>query len=116
MQLVSTRVQFCKRFQVDAQSSKLNFLYHSDINTNRWYLSLFFYMKLKEYSLILTPSFLWHESEDTNKKSLFPKFQLIPILHFQVMHDYVYCIAPMITGLNKVSCTRLSVKIALISH
>ena len=24
--------------------------------------------------------FLWHESEDINKKSLFPKFQLIPIL------------------------------------
>ena len=23
--------------------------------------------------------FLWHESEDKNKKSLFPKFQLIPI-------------------------------------
>ena len=28
--------------------------------------------------------FLWHESEDINKKSLFPKFQLLPILHFQV--------------------------------
>ena len=24
------------------------------------------------------------------QKSLFPKFQLIPILHFQVMHDYVH--------------------------
>ena len=33
--------------------------------------------------------FLWHESEDINKKCLFPKFQLIPILRFQVMHDYV---------------------------
>ena len=32
---------------------------------------------------------LWHESEDINKKSLFPKFQLLPILRFQVMHDYV---------------------------
>ena len=31
--------------------------------------------------------FLLHESEDINKKSVFPKFQLIPILHFQVMHD-----------------------------
>ena len=28
--------------------------------------------------------FLWYESEDINKKSLFPKFQLIPILRFQV--------------------------------
>ena len=37
--------------------------------------------------------FLWHESED--KKSLFPKFQLIPISHFQVMHDYVCFIAPI---------------------
>ena len=33
-------------------------------------------------------NFFWHESEDINQKSLFPKFQLIPILHFQVMHDY----------------------------
>ena len=39
--------------------------------------------------------FLWHESEDINKKSLFPKFQLIPILHFQVMHDYVCLISPI---------------------
>ena len=39
--------------------------------------------------------FLWYESEDINKKSLFPKFQLIPILHFRVMHDYVGFIAPI---------------------
>ena len=39
--------------------------------------------------------FLWHESEDINEKSLFPKFQLIPILSFQVMHDYVCFIAPI---------------------
>ena len=38
--------------------------------------------------------FLWHESEDINQNSLFPKFQLVPILGFQVMHDYVYFIAP----------------------
>ena len=38
---------------------------------------------------------LWHESEDINKKGLFPKFQLIPILRFQVMHDYVWFIAPI---------------------
>ena len=37
--------------------------------------------------------FLWHESEDINKKRLNPKFQLIPILRFQVMHDYVCFIA-----------------------
>ena len=39
--------------------------------------------------------FLWYESEDINKKSLFPKFQLIPILHFRVMYDYVRFIAPI---------------------
>ena len=39
--------------------------------------------------------FLWHESEDINDKSLFPKFQLFPILRFQVMHDYVCFIAPI---------------------
>ena len=37
--------------------------------------------------------FSWHESEDINKKILFPKFQLIQNLHFQVMHDYVWFIA-----------------------
>ena len=35
------------------------------------------------------------ESEDVNKNSVFPKFQLIPILRFQVMHDHVCFIAPM---------------------
>ena len=39
--------------------------------------------------------FLYHESEDINKKSLFPTFQLIPILRFHVMHDYVCFIAPI---------------------
>ena len=39
--------------------------------------------------------FLWHESEDINKKSLFSKFQLIPVLYFQVMHDYVCFTAPI---------------------
>ena len=39
--------------------------------------------------------FLRYESEDINKNSLFPKFQLIPILGFQVMHDYVCSIAPI---------------------
>ena len=36
-----------------------------------------------------------HKSEDINKKSLFPQFQLIPILRFQVMRDYVCFIAPI---------------------
>ena len=39
--------------------------------------------------------FLWHESEDIYKKSLNPEFQLIPILRFQVMHDYMCFIAPI---------------------
>ena len=39
--------------------------------------------------------FLWDESEDINEKSLFPKFQLIQILRFQVMLHYVYFIAPI---------------------
>ena len=40
--------------------------------------------------------FFMHKSEDINKKSLFPNFQLIPILCFQVMHDYVCFIAPIL--------------------
>ena len=39
--------------------------------------------------------FLWHESEDISKKNLFPKFQLIPVSRFKVMHDYVCFIAPI---------------------
>ena len=39
--------------------------------------------------------FLWYESENINQKSLFPKFHLIPILCFQVMHDYMCFIAPI---------------------
>ena len=39
---------------------------------------------------------LWHESEHLNKqKSLFAKFQLILILRFQVIHDYLCFIAPI---------------------
>ena len=34
--------------------------------------------------------FLQHESEDIYKKSLLPKFKLIPILRLQVRHDYVH--------------------------
>ena len=67
----------------------------------------------KEYSVgwflkwissgIQTP-FLLHESED-RKTSLFPKFYLIPILCFQVMHDYVVFIGPLTNVLNQLSLT-----------
>ena len=66
-----------------------------------WFLE-----KIKQLFAQYTPNFkgivsnfnnmiLCHESEDINKKSLFPKFQLIPILRFQVMYDYVWVIAPI---------------------
>ena len=45
---------------------------------------------LKEIFIDSNNTFLWHESEDMNRKILLPKFQLIPILRLQVMHDYVY--------------------------
>ena len=32
-------------------------------------------------------TFLWHKSEDINKKRLFPKIKLISIFHEQVMQD-----------------------------
>ena len=51
--------------------------------------------KLKGVVIDSNNIFLWHESEDINKKSLFPKFQLIPSSIFQVMHDYVCFIAPI---------------------
>ena len=51
------------------------------------------------YLVILT-TFLWHESEDVNKERLFLKFQLIPILPLQVMHDCVVFHFTMFTVLN----------------
>ena len=53
--------------------------------------------KLKEYSVILTTSFYGTNQKILTKKSLFPKFQLIQILRFQVMqpYDYVCFIAPI---------------------
>ena len=53
------------------------------------------YMSIKGIVTDSNNIFLWHESEDINKKSLFPKFQLIPSSNFQVMHDYVCFIAPI---------------------
>ena len=49
----------------------------------------------KEIFIDFNSIILWHKSEDINKESLFPKFQLIPILRFQVTHDYVCFIAPI---------------------
>ena len=45
---------------------------------------------------------LWHESEDINRKSLFSKFQLIPILRFSSYAGlgYVCFIAPMDCGVE----------------
>ena len=34
--------------------------------------------------------FLCHRSEDTKKKRVFPKIQMIIIFHLQVMYDYVH--------------------------
>ena len=42
--------------------------------------------------MILSTSFY---GMNQKKESLFPKFQLIQILRFQVMYDYVYFIAPI---------------------
>ena len=45
---------------------------------------------LKENSVILTTLFYFMNPKMWTKiKSLFPNLQLIPILRFQVMHDYV---------------------------
>ena len=46
--------------------------------------------------MVILTLFFFYESEDVNEKSFFPKFQLIPILHFQVnMPDYVCFTAPI---------------------
>ena len=41
-------------------------------------------IKLKGIFTDSNDIFLWHESEDINETGLFPKFQLLPILRFQV--------------------------------
>ena len=62
---------------------------------------------------------LWHESE----KKLFPKFQLIPILHLQVMHYCVHwhcfiddCVKLIVVDIIYVKIYRIYVRIAPISH
>ena len=46
--------------------------------------------------------FLWYESEDINRNSLFSKFQLIPILRVSsyAWLGYVFFIAPMDSGVE----------------
>ena len=59
---------------------------------------MFFHKKVCLFKGIFSDSnsiFLWHEAKDINKKSLFSKFQLIPILRNQAMRDYVCFIAPI---------------------
>ena len=54
------------------------------------------YYRLKRVFSDSNNIFLWHESEDINKKACFQNLSwLIPILRFQVMHDYVCFIAPI---------------------
>ena len=40
--------------------------------------------------MILTTSFHGMNQKIQTKKAGFPEFQFIPILRFQVMHDYVF--------------------------
>ena len=53
---------------------------------------LYKFVNLKSYSVILTAPF-YDIFRRYTQKSLFPKFWLIPILCFQVVHDYVCFIA-----------------------
>ena len=50
---------------------------------------------LQNFKGIFSDSINIFHAGDINKKSLFPKFLLIPILRFQVMHDYVCFITPI---------------------
>ena len=45
---------------------------------------------LKECSVIVTTSFYDKCRMILTQKRLFPIFQLIPIVHLQVLHDYVH--------------------------
>ena len=61
-----------------------------------WFINMiFFFLNLKEVFSDSNIIVLWHYSEDINKRSLFPKFQVIPIWHFQVMRDHLCFIAPI---------------------
>ena len=52
-----------------------------------WFVFVF-YSKFKGIVSDSHNIFIWYESEDINKKRLFPKFQLIKISHLHSMHDY----------------------------
>ena len=108
--LMSTEkvVHFNKAWTNSTQSHWVSYLHHETFEKHMWlnFNSLTYRnipqnaWSLLDYTLkgIFTDSnniFLWQESEDRNKKCIFPKFQLIPILHFQVMHDCVCFIAPI---------------------
>ena len=83
-----------RREDVPQNCKTKKFPYTEELNCLKWtYIVKFKLVKgiFNDYNNI----FLWYESEDINKKSLFSKFQLIPILRFQVMHDYVYFTAPI---------------------
>ena len=55
-----------------------------------------FFLTIKGIVSDFNNIFLWHESDDINKKkSLSPKFQLTPISRFQVMQDYACFVAPI---------------------
>ena len=59
--------------------------------------------------------FLYHESENINKKAYFQNFSWFQFYIFQCM---IMCVTllPQTAVLNKISCTKLSVKIAPISY
>ena len=68
--------------------------------------------------MIFAKSFYDMNQKIQTKKSLFPKFMLIP-LQFRIFKScMIICVSliPKTTGLNKVSCMRISVKISLISY
>ena len=75
------------------------------------------FKNLKGYSLILLTCFYDTNWKILAKKALFPKSQLLHILHLQIRHDYVHFIVPIehCAELILVDET-LSKKIALISQ
>ena len=68
--------------------------------------------------MILTTSFLWHESEDINKKGYFSKISVHSNFTFnQVMHDYVHWLCSIGYCFElQFSLMRVYVKIAFILH
>ena len=75
--------QICSGSTKMDKFARKNHISHREKNQENWLCPLWKIFFLHPW---------WRESEDINRKRLFPKIKLIPISHIQVTLDYVYSV------------------------